>query len=168
MELNELLLTLDRVAANLGKLEAVWLQAEPLIPDSPEHGRSPVYENLRRAWRSLVAGLSPINDFRIVDELPDADKAQGYMRNVWSAGLDGGDFLRTLAQPGLDIAEYRFRLEQARRRAVRERAEILSGVIDGRLGEIAADLPTDLKVDPLPVPDLDLGVAASASPSGGV
>lgn len=237
MEMNELLLTLDRVAANLGKLEAVWVRAEPLIPDSPGHGTSPEYENLRRAWRSLMAGLPPIHEFRIVDELPDADEAQVYMRDVWSAGLDDGGFLRTLAQPGLDIAEYPFRLDQARRRAVRERAEFLSGVIDGRLAEIAADLSTDLKkvvaneatwevrdavselerllgdsverkarwqylhrhmgfsqaqdwreiiagdwpsvraeveesllteVDPLPVPDLDLGVAASASPTGGV
>lgn len=71
VDLDELLQVMDRVAANLAKLQAIWDRAEPMIPSSPQRGTSREYEDLRRAWMPLLAGLPPIDGFVVTAELPD-------------------------------------------------------------------------------------------------
>ncbi|MGA5291662.1 MULTISPECIES: hypothetical protein [Streptomyces] len=71
MDLEELLRAMDRTAANLSKLESVWERARPFIPDGPQRGSHPAYEDLAMAWADLLPGLPPIDGWTITDPLPD-------------------------------------------------------------------------------------------------
>ena len=237
MELNDLLLTMDRVAANLARLDGIWERAKPLLPSSPSRGSSQEYDDLRRSWSSLCRGLLPIDGFTVSDELPDADAAGQAFIEYWEIGEPAFELMNELEQPGRDLDEYRFRLAQARRKAVRERLDDLTMSIDmsikavvegiarssqetlanertaevveamseverllgdtlersGRWGDmhrhmrfseghdwhdilefdwpsVKADIESTAlaEADPIPVPDIDLGIAASSRPEGGV
>lgn len=66
---------MDRAAANLAKLQAIWDRAQPMTPRRPQRGTSREYEDLRRAWTALLVGLPPIDGLTVTDELPDIDQA---------------------------------------------------------------------------------------------
>ena len=51
MELDSLLTTLDKVAVNLEKLERVRERAKPFVPDGPQFGSIPEYQNQESRWR---------------------------------------------------------------------------------------------------------------------
>lgn len=236
MNLDELLQVMDRAAANLAKLEAIWDRAEPMIPSSPQRGTNREYEDLRRAWIPLLAGLPPVDGFTVTEELPDIDAAGQAFIDYLDIGEPAFDLMNDLERPGHQLDEYRFKLAQARRRAIHDRlgdlisavnatlAQITSSVVrdspdrvddarttvvvesiseierllgdttdrKGRWGDLhrhlrfsqghdwhdiaEMDWPSvraDIEAaslsesDPLPVPAVDLGVAASAKPAGG-
>jgi hypothetical protein len=75
VNLDELLQAMDRAAANLAKLDALWERAEPVIPSGPSRGSSREYDDLRRAWTSLLSGLPAIDGWTVTEDLPDADEA---------------------------------------------------------------------------------------------
>lgn len=154
MELDELLTAMDRTAANLAKLEHVWERAAPFIPTGPTRGSHPEYEDLCRTWMDLLAGLPPIDGWTITDGLPDIDAlGQSYI-DYFEIGEPG--FVVDVAgeQPGKDLAEYRFRLHRARRRAARERLQQLTAVIDSALLGLLSGVPRDSQ-DQLEGPEVD-------------
>lgn len=121
---------MDRTAANLAKLEAVWKRAEPLIPSGPARGTDPLFYDLQRAWNDLLPGLPPIDGWTISESLPDPDGiGQAYIDY-----LDIGEIPVSVDeaadQPARDIAEYRHRLNRARQRATRERLRQLVVDVD--------------------------------------
>ncbi|MEO7195368.1 MAG: hypothetical protein ABIZ05_11180 [Pseudonocardiaceae bacterium] len=61
MEMDELLIAMDRTAANLAKLQDVWDRAAPFIPTGPSRGSHPEYDDLCWAWKDLLVGLPPID-----------------------------------------------------------------------------------------------------------
>ena len=133
MELDELLSALDRTAANLGKAEDVWARAKPLIPTRPARGSSPEYEDLARAWKDLLRGLPPIDGWSVTAELPDiVELGQAYL-DMELIGEPSFDLARDAERPGYELAEYRFRLSKARRRAARERLGQLTETVDATL-----------------------------------
>lgn len=71
--MEELLTAMDRTAANFAKLQDVWNRAARFVPTGPFRGSYPEYDNLRRAWKDLLAGLPLIDGWTITDELPDVD-----------------------------------------------------------------------------------------------
>lgn len=226
---------MDRASANLAKLDDVWNSAQPMIPTGPSRGTCSDYEDLRRRWASLLPGLPPVNGWTVTAELPDIDAAG-------QAFIDYGEILEPpfnlineLEEPGVQLDEYRFRLLQARRAAVRERLETLTAMINDLIPKIIEGVPRDSlkpvddprtteveeaiteierllgdstqrrgrwgnfhrhmhfgqghdwhdiaeldwpsvrddieaaslsEADPIPVPDIDLGAAASAHPTG--
>lgn len=235
--LDELLLLMDRAAANLAKLEAVWERAQPMIPSGPSRGTSREYEDLRRTWIALRSGLPPIDGWTVTEELPDADAAGQDFIDCADIGMAPFDLLNRLEEPGNQLDEYRFRLAQSRRKAIHERLNDLTSTINQTLPRIIESIPPesgarvedpgtttisdsiseierllgdtterkgrwgdlhrhlhfgqghdwhdiveldwpsvrgDIEAaslsdsDPLPIPDVDLGVAASARPTGGV
>lgn len=141
MDLNDLLLTMDRAAANLAKLYAVWGRASPYIPSGPSRGSSREYDDLRRSWSSLLRGLPPIDGWTVTTELPDADEVGQAFIDYLDIGEHPFSLMEAIEQPGRDLDEYRFRLGQARRRAIRERLQELKSVIDRALPEILTDVP---------------------------
>ncbi len=154
MEIDELLTAMDRTAANLAKLQDVWNRAAPFVPTGPSRGSDPEYDNLRRVWKNLLAGLPPVDSWTITDELPDIDAlGQAYIDY-----LDIGEapFLvdEAVEKPGKELAEYRFRLNRARSRAARERLEQLTAVIDTALPRLLDGVPQDSQ-DPLTGPAID-------------
>lgn len=133
MDLEELLRAMDRTAANLSKLESVWERARPFIPDGPQRGSHPAYEDLAMAWADLLPGLPPIDGWTITDPLPDiAAMGQSFIDFVEIGELP--DAVRAAGEkPGVDIAAYRYRLDRARRRAARGRLEQLLSTVDAAL-----------------------------------
>ncbi len=236
MDLDELLRVMDRAAANLAKLQAIWDRAQPMIPTRPQRGTSREYEDLRRAWSPLLAGLPPIDGVTVTEELPDIDEAGQSFIELFEISEPAFDLMNQLELPGHQLDEYRFRLGQARRRAIHDRLNELTSTVNvtltqiiesfepdssarvedprtavvadsvseierllgdtterkGRWGDLhrhlhfgqghdwhdiaEMDWPSvraDIEaaslseLDPLPVPAIDLGVAASARPTGG-
>lgn len=236
MNLDELLQVMDRAAANLAKLQTIWDRAQPMIPSSPQRGTSREYEDLRRAWTPLLSGLPPIDGLTVTEELPDIDEAGQSFIDYWEIGEPAFALMNELEKPGHQLDEYRFRLAQARRRAIHDRLDELTSTINGTLAKLTESIDrnssdrvddprtkvvedsiseierllgdtTDRKgrwgdlhrhlhfgqahdwhdiaemdwpsvredieaaslseTDPLPVPAIDLGVAASARPTGG-
>lgn len=142
MELDELLITFDKVAVNLKKLEQVWNRANPLLPDGPARGTTLEYLNLVRTWAALLPGLPPIDGWTITEELPDMD-ALGQMFLDYAEMQEpatGAYAIRE--QPARDLGEYRFRLDRARRRAIAARLQELTEKNTDLLRRVTAALPS--------------------------
>ncbi len=227
---------MDRAAANLAKLQTIWDRAQPMIPSSPQRGTTREYEDLRRAWSPLLTGLPPIDGFSVTEELPDIDEAGQAFIDYFEISEPAFALMNQLEEPGRQLDEYRFRLGQARRRAIHDRLDSLTSTINVAISQIieavdrdSADRVDDPRIsvvvdsiseievllgdttdrkgrwgdlhrhlhfgqghdwhdiaemdwpsvrkdieaaslsesDPLPVPAVDLGLAASAKPAGG-
>lgn len=134
---------MDRVSANLANLEAVWDRAQPMLPTGPSRGSSREYEDLRRTWTDLLAGLPPIDSWNITEELPDLDAAGQAFVDYADIGEPPFDLMNQLEAPGTQIDEYRFRLGRARRRAIHARLSTLTSTIDETIPQITKSLPRD-------------------------
>ncbi|WP_433917430.1 hypothetical protein OIE50_00840 [Streptomyces canus] len=133
MDLEELLRVMDRTAANLSKLESVWERAKPFIPDGPQRGSHPAYEDLAMAWADILPGLPPIDGWTITEPLPDiAAMGQAFIDYLEIDELPNAVHADG-EKPGADIAVYRYRLDRARRRAARGRLEQLISTVDTSL-----------------------------------
>jgi hypothetical protein len=143
VELDILLNSLDRAAANLAKLERVWERAEPFVPDSPAAGSHPEYDDLRRTWEDLLPGLPKIDGWTITDRLPDIDELGQAFIDYADIGMLPTSVHAAAEQPGRDVAEYRYRLNRARRRAARGRLEQLVAIAETALPALLNGVPRD-------------------------
>lgn len=143
VNLDELLQVMDRAAANLAKLEAVWERAQPMLPSGPSRGSSREYDDLRRAWSALLSGLPPIDGWTVTEELPDADAAGQAFIDYADIGEPPFALMNQLEEPGNQLDEYRFRLAQARRRAIHERLNDLTSTVNETLPRIIESVPRD-------------------------
>jgi hypothetical protein len=143
VDLDKLLKAMDMASANLAKLENVWNRAFPFVPRGPMRGSHPEYDNLRRAWKDLLPGLPPIDGWTITDELPDMDGLGQSFIDYLDIGEPPFAAYEAGEKPGKDLAEYRYRLDRARRRAARERLQELTAIIDGALARLLPAVPRD-------------------------
>lgn len=142
MDLDELLTTLDKVAVNLGKLEKIWERAQPLLPTSPQLGTTPEYRTLSRQWADLLSGLRPIDGWTITEPLPDMnDVGRAYIESADISVLPEAAWSMA-EKPGEDLAEYRYRLDKTRRRAISARLTTLVAQISENLADLVRALPT--------------------------
>ncbi|MCQ2002222.1 restriction endonuclease [Arthrobacter zhaoxinii] len=142
MELDQLLTIFDKVTVNLNKLEQIWDRASPLLPEGPSRGSTPEYQNLVRAWEALLPGLAPIDGWRISESLPEMDALGQMFLDYAEIQEPPLGAYAVLEKPSEDLAEYRFRLDQARRRAIASRLEELTGQATRSIQAITATLPT--------------------------
>jgi len=141
VELDDLLTAMDRTEANLAKLEDVWSRAASFIPAGPARGSDPEYDDLGRAWMDLLSGLPPIDGWTITDPLPDIDALGQSFIDYMDIGEPPFAAYEAGEQPGKDIAEYKYRLNRARRRAARERLQQLTAIIDTALPRLVDKVP---------------------------
>ena len=147
MDLEEALGQFEKTETNLSRLESVASEMNSLHPagivlgtTNPEAAR---YEQLRRAYEDLLAGLPTLGGFRPT-AAPWAwnEIAQ---RRVDAIDIDFPEAIAAEAmeenEPDEQLAEYRHRFSKARRKLVRERARELMEEID----EIVANVD-DTKV----------------------
>jgi hypothetical protein len=87
--------------------------------------------------------LPLIDGWRIDRELPDVGAIGRGFIDYFEIGEVPSGVYEAIEQPDLDLAEYRYRLHRARRRAVRRRLQALTETIDALLGRIVAGLPTE-------------------------
>lgn len=138
MELTALLDALDRTAANLAKLEDVWARAESFMPKGPAAGSDSEYDDLCRAWTDLLSGLPPIDGWTITGQLPDIDQMGRAFVNYFEIDEPPIALYADAEQPDKDLAEYRYRLARARRRAGRERLRELVALMENGLPVLVA------------------------------
>lgn len=99
------------------------------------------YDNLRRAWKDLLAGLPPIDGWTITDELPDIDDlGQAYI-DCFEISVTPFSVHEAGEKPGKELAEYWFRLNRARNGAIRKRLEQLIALIDTELPRLLDGVP---------------------------
>lgn len=123
VELDDLLNAMDRAAANLAKLEDVWRRAQSFMPSGPSRGSHPEYDDLRCEWSDLLVGLPKIDGWTITEDLPDIDEIGQIFIDYFDISEHPGGAYEATEQPGKDVADYRYRLNRARRRAARERLQ---------------------------------------------
>ena len=131
----------DLVAANIEKLESVWQRLCDLTPDDVEFGLdTPERENLVRSFAHIAEQLPAIDGFRVEDRPFGADEVAQARLDLWQIGEDEGRraFDRGVDEPGRQIAEYRFRYEQARGALVRSQATDVTAMIDDVVRDIDA------------------------------
>lgn len=117
VELEDLLNAMDRTAANLAKLDNVWGRAVRFMPTGPARGSNPEYDDLRRAWADLLPGLPLIDGWTITGPLPDIDEIGQIFIDCFEISQYPSAAYEMAQQPGKDLAEYRYRLNRAHRRA---------------------------------------------------
>jgi len=136
MNLDDLLQIMDKTTANLTKLFDLWDRAKPMIPRAPSAGTCAEYEYLRRAWISLKEGLPKIDGWTITAELPDIDVVGREFIEYFETGEPPFDLLNETNEPERQLEEYRFRLTNARNRAIRDRINHLSDNVDRAIQKI--------------------------------
>ncbi|MFD0856881.1 restriction endonuclease, partial [Actinomadura adrarensis] len=145
MELNELFAVLDRVAANVSKLERVWNQASTYFPPSSSRNAATYkveYDDLQRAWADLLTGLPPISGWTLTLGLLDIDELDDKWGDAsWES--ERKELIEQFRQPGRELAKYRYNLNTARRRAAHDRLEQLSSLIDTALLRLLRDVPRE-------------------------
>jgi len=140
--LEEALGQFERTETNLSRLESVAEEMNSLQPSgivfgttSPEAAR---YEQLRRAYEDLLAGLPALGGFKPT-AVPWAwdEIAQ---RRVDAIDIDFPEAIAAEAmeanEPDEQLAEYRHRFSKARRKLVRQRAGELMEEVDGIVAEV--------------------------------
>ena len=141
MDLEKLLDAFDRTAANLAKLDAVWGRAAPFIPTSPAFGSPVEYDDLRRTWTDLLPGLPPINGWTITEGLPAIDDIGRAHLEYAEIQEQPWSVWEEVERPGKELAEYRFRLNRARREAVRSRLDVLVNEVSLLIRAITLGVP---------------------------
>ncbi|WP_211221746.1 restriction endonuclease [Granulicoccus phenolivorans] len=144
VDLDGVLAVMDAASANLDRLQKVWERASRMLPTAPARGSDPEYDDLMRAWGTLISGLPPIEGWTITQTPPSMDE----MRILYSADAEEDQpaysvFEHIAQGPQKDLDEYRFRLAKARRVVIRDRLQDLVGIVDTLLPQILDGAPDD-------------------------
>lgn len=131
----------DRVNANVSKLERIWKEIQEVTPSDVVFGLdSPESEDLVRSFAHIADQLPAIDRFR-VDAVPMSQDeiAQNRFDAEEVGEVDASVAVeREIEEPGRQLAEYRFRLERARRVLVRDHVLEVVTHIDQVLRDVAA------------------------------
>lgn len=142
--LNAALRTFEAVEANLSKAERVWRQVQEAIPTGIAFGSDPTYDDLCRTLTALVDSLPAMGGEKPQIELMDLDE-------IAQCRLDAQEIMeigplislnQQLEQPTRVLGEYRFNLEQRRRKLVRDAMTEQIDVVDGLcrvLGQVLSE-----------------------------
>ena len=128
----------EATEANLAKLDNLWKQIEKLLPQGPEFGSLPEYDELCWAFRRILPSLPAVDGFRIEDHLLDYDA----IGQTWLDYMEIGEgdpkitMLNILYEQERQLREFRFRLQAKRRQLIRDRLVNLLDQIDQVLGEL--------------------------------
>ena len=136
MELDELMQVFDATASNLGKLDQVWKRAYPLLPTGPSYGSSREYEDLQRIWNDLLPGLPDIDGFGVKVQLPNMDEIGRRYFDEFLISETDFNLPEDIERPGRQLAEYRHRLNRARKNAARNRIQALKKIVETNLTQI--------------------------------
>jgi hypothetical protein len=111
-------------------------RAAPFIPTGPAFGSPVEYDDLRRTWAELLPGLPTINGWTITEDLPDVDDIGRAHLEYAEIGEQPWSLWEDTERPRKELAEYRFRSNRARRKAVRGRLDALVNEVSLLIGAI--------------------------------
>lgn len=136
----------EAVEANLAKLERLWSRIEARIPEGIAFGSDADYDDLRRSFAELLEHLPAIDGWHPENRPMDLNEIAQSRLDAWDIGeIEAKVSLEEyISAPGRDLREYRFRLNRARRKLVRE---ALLGQID-QVDTVLKELSPLLRDDP--------------------
>jgi hypothetical protein len=143
MDLDAVLAVMDRVSANLERLQAIWDRAYPMLPSGPAAGSTNEYDDLVRAWNDLLKGLPPIDGWTIMEPIPGMDEIGRLYVDYMEIGEPPVGVFDAKERPGKDLAEYRYRLSRARRRVIHDRLQELTATVENLLPQMLVDVARD-------------------------
>lgn len=125
----------EATEANLVKLERLWEELCSLMPSGVAFGSDPEYEDRSRAYGQLLGALPAIDGWKPTSQPPDLDDIAQNRFDAIEVAEPGAQVAveRWVEEPGRELREYRFRLNNTRRALIRD---TLVGLID----QIDADL----------------------------
>jgi hypothetical protein len=130
----------EATEANLVKLERLWGELESRIPTGVGFGSSPEYEERQRSYRHVLAALPKIEGWKPESEPWTLDE-------IASSRLDAMELDEpavsmsieaTITEPGRELAEYRFRLNNKRRALIRDALVELIDSVDADIRTLRA------------------------------
>lgn len=157
VNLHDALGAFDATETTLRRLETVWERMVALIPPGISFvGTAPEgieYENLRRAYGDLAAGLPALDTWVIHDFPMELDDIAGSRLGAHEVGEIGilVAVEKAIEAPGEAIREYRYRFNRARRLLVRERLHRLVDEVAALLARLVQRVPRNRE----PVSDPD-------------
>lgn len=143
--LDEALRQLERVEANIARLEKIWASMEQLIPQGiafvgagPE-GRA--YDDLQRSFGEIVEALPAIGGWKITARPWELDE-------IAQSRLDANEIgevealvsiERDVQRPGEELRSYRHRFNRKRRELVRSKLTDLMREVENALAHLTAE-----------------------------
>lgn len=126
---------LEATEANLIKLERLWDELEAMVPEGVEFGSNFQYEDRTRAFTALVGSMPMIDGWKPEAELHSFDEIAQNRLDAMELGETHivSSVEAAILEPGRELREYRFRLNNMRKAVIRE---ALIGLID----QIDADI----------------------------
>lgn len=152
---NRILEILEATEANLSKLERIWGQLAAQIPEGMALGNDPEYENLRRQFADIVAAMPELSGFVLTDSTMSLNEIGQSRFDAREIGeLEAHVSVEeAVEKPGVDLAEYRFRLRKKRRVLVGDLVKEIAREFDATLSslqskrrpidDVGATAPTD-------------------------
>lgn len=125
----------EAAEANLIKLERLWDELSGAIPTGVSFGSNPEYEDRARSYGLLLIALPKIDGWRPAAEPSDLDGVAQSRFDAMEIAEPSAELSveRWIEEPGRELREYRFRLNNKRRALIRDP---LVGLVD----QIDADL----------------------------
>jgi hypothetical protein len=125
----------EAAEANLAKLERLWSEVESLTPGGFTFGTNPEYEDRCRSYSLLLAALPKIDGWKPSAEPQDLDsiaqsRFDAHEIDEPSAHVSVESWVE---EPGRELREYRFRLNNKRRALIREALVSLIDAVDADL-----------------------------------
>lgn len=119
----------EAAEANLVKLERLWEELAALIPGGVSFGEDPEYEDRARSYELILAALPKVDGWKPTAEPPNLDGVAQSRFDAMEIDEPGAQISveRWIEEPGRELREYRFRLNNKRRALIRE---ALIGLID--------------------------------------
>lgn len=127
----------EAAEANLIKLERLWTELSELIPGGVSFGGNSEFEDRARSYGHVLAALPKIDGWKPETEPPSLDDIAQNRLDAMEVDEPGAHaHVETwVEEPGRELQEYRFRLNNKRRQLIRD---ALVGLID----TIDADIRT--------------------------
>lgn len=128
--------------ANLTKLEKLWNEIRGLVPSGLSFGSPPEYEEKCQLYKLILPHLSKIDGWAPSTEPMEFDSiAQSRFDAMEIGEIDVTISVENqIEQPGLELRQYRFKLNQKRKELTRVKMSELIDSIDSVIRDMAKEL----------------------------
>ena len=149
-DLDSALTAFDRTDANLRRLDNIWSQMQALVPSGIVFGggsEDDRYRELVWGFDEIATALPALSGYRIESRPMELNEiAQGRLDASEIGEIEIAIRLEEdIERPGLEIRQYRLRLDRARREMVRRQVADVSATIDGLLADLVTRHARDMK-----------------------
>lgn len=145
--MNAALRQFEAAEANIEKLERIWTEMQPLIPQGIEFGSDPKYDERARAYADVLAALPKIDGWKPGSRPPDLNELA--QNRLDAREIDEVSAIISVEEnataPGREIAEYKYRLRKKRRPLIRAALQDVMAAVDEHLRVMQAKYETEFE-----------------------